>query len=186
MGPQGQPHRDQGHPAAARPGRFDGAPDEGRAREARPILEAEGSRQAEILRAEGEKQAAVLQAEGRREAAFREAEARERLAEAEAKATTMVSQAIAQGRRAGDQLLRRGQVHRRAEGVRDLAEPEGPACCRWRRPACSARSPASPRSRKEAFAHARAGGRRRTRKADRGGRRRCRRSSTSGRARAGC
>jgi hypothetical protein len=96
-GAQGQPHRAEGHPAAARPGRFDGAPDEGRAREARQILEAEGSRQSEILRAEGEKQSAVLEAEGRREAAFRDAEARERLAEAEAKATMMVSQAIERG-----------------------------------------------------------------------------------------
>ena len=35
VGPEGQPHRAQGHPAAARPGRLDGAADEGRAREAR-------------------------------------------------------------------------------------------------------------------------------------------------------
>ena len=35
VGPEGQPHRAEGHPAAARPGRFDGAADEGRAREAR-------------------------------------------------------------------------------------------------------------------------------------------------------
>lgn len=32
---EGQPYRDQGHPAAARPGRFDGPADEGRARQAR-------------------------------------------------------------------------------------------------------------------------------------------------------
>ena len=71
------------------------------------ILEAEGLRQAAILKAEGEKQAAILEAEGRREAAFRDAEARERLAEAEAKATDDGVRGDRQGRRAGDQLLRR-------------------------------------------------------------------------------
>ena len=35
LGHQGDAHRDQGHRPAARPGRFHGAPDEGRAREAR-------------------------------------------------------------------------------------------------------------------------------------------------------
>ena len=35
VGHQGQPHRTEGHPAAARPDRVDGAADEGRAREAR-------------------------------------------------------------------------------------------------------------------------------------------------------
>jgi regulator of protease activity HflC (stomatin/prohibitin superfamily) len=80
------------------------------------ILEAEGKRQAAILQAEGEKQAQVLEAEGRREAAFRDAEARERSAEAEAKATEMVSNAIA-GQRAGDQLLRRQQLHQGAGGM---------------------------------------------------------------------
>ena len=89
------------------------------------ILDAEGFRQAAILKAEGEKQAVVLAAEGNKEAAFREAEARERLAQAEARATAMVSQAIAAGRRAGHQLLRRAEIRRGAQGIRDVAEPEG-------------------------------------------------------------
>ena len=98
LGHQGQPHRAEGHPAAARPGRFDGAADEGRAREAR---QHPGSRR---LRArprscapKARSSPRSCEAEGKREAAFREAEARERLAEAEAKATQMVSEAIAGG-----------------------------------------------------------------------------------------
>ena len=65
VGPQGQPHRAQGHPAAARPGRFDGAADEGRAREAR---QHPGSRRLPPGRdpasAEGEKQSAILRGRG--------------------------------------------------------------------------------------------------------------------------
>ena len=77
---------------------FDGAPDDGGAREARRASSRRRAcAQSEILKAEGEKQAQILEAEGRREAAFRDAEAREREAEAEAKATEMVSRAIAEG-----------------------------------------------------------------------------------------
>ncbi len=79
------------------------------------ILEAEGFRQAAILKAEGEKQAAVLEAEGRKEAAFRDAEARERAAQAEAEATTCRVRRHRRRQRAGDQLLRRQQLH---EGAR--------------------------------------------------------------------
>ena len=89
------------------------------------ILVAEGERQAAILTAEGAKQAQILAAEGRREAAYRDAEARERSAEAEAKATQVVSEAISQGQRAGDQLFRRQQLYRRAEGAGRGQEPEG-------------------------------------------------------------
>ena len=89
------------------------------------ILVAEGERQAAILTAEGAKQAQILAAEGRREAAYRDAEARERSAEAEAMATQVVSDAIIQGQRAGDQLFRRQQLCRRAEGSGRGQEPEG-------------------------------------------------------------
>ena len=98
VGHQGQPHRDQGHPAAARPDRLDGAADEGRAREARQHPRGRGlppGRDPAAPRARSRR--AILEAEGQREAAFRDAEARERLAEAEAKATQMVSDAIAEG-----------------------------------------------------------------------------------------
>ena len=89
------------------------------------ILVAEGERQAAILTAEGAKQAQILAAEGRREAAYRDAEARERSAEAEAMATAGGQRGDQQGQRAGDQLLRRQQLYRRAEGSRRGQEPEG-------------------------------------------------------------
>jgi regulator of protease activity HflC (stomatin/prohibitin superfamily) len=95
-----------------------GPPDEGRARKARPDLEAEGLRASEILRAEGEKQGQILQAEGRREAAFRDAEAREREAEAEAKATKMVSDAIAAS---GSQALNYFIAQKYTEAVSQFA-----------------------------------------------------------------
>ena len=110
------------------------------------ILEAEGKRQSAILNAEGEKQAQMLEAEGRREAAFRDAEARERSAEAEAKATQVVSRRHRHRQRAGDQLFRRQQLHRRAEGAGQVAEPESADAAARSRPRSSARSPASPRS----------------------------------------
>ena len=89
------------------------------------ILVAEGERQAAILTAEGAKQAQILAAEGRREAAYRDAEARERSAEAEAKATAGGQRGDQQGQRAGDQLFRRQQLYRGAEGARRGQEPEG-------------------------------------------------------------
>ena len=88
------------------------------------ILEAEGARASEILKAEGEKQALILQAEGRREAAFRDAEARERLAEAEARATDDGVGGDRHGRRAGDQLFRRAEIHRGARSAGQRAQPE--------------------------------------------------------------
>ena len=88
------------------------------------ILEAEGFRQAAILKAEGEKQAAILAAEGQREAAFRAAEARERSAQAEAKATELVSHGDPRRRHQRDQLFRRDQVRRCAQGDGRRAEPE--------------------------------------------------------------
>ena len=98
LGRQDEPHRDQGHLAAARSGGIHGAPDEGRARQARRHSRGRRpARRPRSCKAEGEKQSVVLEAEGRREAAFRDAEARERSAEAEAKATEMVSNAIATG-----------------------------------------------------------------------------------------
>ena len=48
LGHQGHPHRDQGHRAAARPRRFHGPPDEGRARQARADPGSRGSREAAI------------------------------------------------------------------------------------------------------------------------------------------
>ena len=89
------------------------------------ILDAEGYRQAAILKAEGEKQSAVLEAEGRKEAAFRDAEARERSAEAEARATDDGLQGHRRGQHECAELLRGAEVHRVAEGIRQLAEPEG-------------------------------------------------------------
>ncbi len=89
------------------------------------ILVAEGERQAAILTAEGSKQAQILAAEGRREAAYRDAEARERSAEAEAKATRSGERGHQQRQRAGDQLFRRQQLYRRAEGAGRGEEPEG-------------------------------------------------------------
>ena len=108
------------------------------------ILEAEGFRQAAILKAEGEKQAAILAAEGQREAAFREAEARERLAAGRSqghrdgvagdprRATSMRS--IISSRPSMSMRSRRWSARRTRRSC----------CCRWKRPAFSARWPASP------------------------------------------
>ncbi len=118
LGRQDDPHRDQGHRSAARSRRFDGAADEGRAREARRHPRGRRQRQAAILKAEGEKQSVVLEAEGRREAAFRDAEARERSAEAEAKATADGQRRHRRRQCPGDQLFRRQQLHEGAGGAR--------------------------------------------------------------------
>jgi len=85
------------------------------------ILVAEGERQAAILTAEGAKQAVILAAEGRREAAYRDAEARERSAE-EGDASS--ERGHQQWERAGDQLFRRQQLCRRAEGACRGQEPQ--------------------------------------------------------------
>ena len=69
---------------------IDGEADARRPREARPILQAEGQKQAAILTAEGEKQAAVLRAQGQREATIL-------AAEGQAKAIGTVFQAIHEG-----------------------------------------------------------------------------------------
>ncbi len=92
LGRQGQPHRDQGHRAAGRPGRTS----MGRQMKAEREKRARGSgsrRPAPVgdPARRGPKQSQILEAEGRREAAFRDAEGRERTAQAEAKATEMVS-----------------------------------------------------------------------------------------------
>ena len=119
------------------------------------ILQAEGERQSAILRAEGDKQGQILQAEGRKEAAFRDAEARERSAEAEAKATQMVVRGDRQGRRRGAQLLHRRQIHQGVRATGRIRRTRRSSCCRSRRPACWARSPASARSPRRRSAKAR-------------------------------
>jgi regulator of protease activity HflC (stomatin/prohibitin superfamily) len=89
------------------------------------ILDAEGFRQAAILKAEGEKQAAVLQAEGDKEAAFREAEGARAPGPGRSARDGHGVAGDRAGRRAGDQLFRRPEVCRGAEGAGGGAEPEG-------------------------------------------------------------
>ncbi len=119
-------HRDQGHPAAAGPHRLHGPPDEGRAREARQHPRGRGLPAGRHPQGRGRE--AVRGAAGRgRQAKPRSATPRRASgsAEAEANATTDGVRGHRQGRRAGDQLLRGAEVRRGAQGVRDLAEPEG-------------------------------------------------------------
>ena len=135
LGRQGHPHRDQGHHAAARPGRVHGPADEGRTREARRHPRGRGQPAGRDPARRGREAGPILAAEGRREAAFRDAEAREREAEAEAKATTMVSEAIARGDvQAINYFVAQRYVDALGQ-VRHLAQPEDPSSCRWRPPA---------------------------------------------------
>ena len=133
LGHQGQPHRAQGHPAAARPGRFHGPADEGRAREARADPRGRRlARQSEILRAEGEKQ--------RRGAAGRGPQGsgvpRGRGARAPGRGRSQGDPDGVRGdlqrERAGDQLLRRPEVHRGAQGIRRPRRTRSCSCCRWK------------------------------------------------------
>ena len=89
------------------------------------ILEAEGFRQAAILKAEGEKQSVVLQAEGRKEAAFRDAEARERSGRGRSQGHRDGVEGHFRGQHQCAELLRGAEIHRIAQGLRRITQPEG-------------------------------------------------------------
>ena len=125
VGHQDHPHRDQGHRSAARPRRIDGPADEGRAREARHHPRGRG-------------QAAVGDPHGRRPEAG--AGARSRGPARGGVPRRRGARALGRGRgqgdaggvggdrlgqRAGDQLLRRQQLHQGAREPRQVAQPEG-------------------------------------------------------------
>ena len=124
LGRQGQPHRDQGHRAAANlvasMARQMKAEREKRAE----ILAAEGQRQSEILRAEGAKQAQILEAEGRREAAFRDAEARERSGAGRSQGDRDGERGGRPRRRRGAELLRGEEILKAFGKLAEFAEPE--------------------------------------------------------------
>ena len=76
----------------------------------------------------------ILQAEGRREAAFRDAEARERAAEAEAKATKSVSRRDRGRQHPGDQLFHRPEICRGGRASSPTRPTPRRSCSRSRRP----------------------------------------------------
>ena len=88
------------------------------------ILEAEGLRQAQILKAEGEKQSVILAAEGRRESALPGRRGPRTRGRGRGPGNPVGLRRDRQGERAGDQLLRRPEIHRRPGPVRRLAQPE--------------------------------------------------------------
>ena len=88
------------------------------------ILEAEGFRQAAILKAEGEKQSTILEAEGDKEAAFRAGRGARAPGRGRGQGDAAGVRRDRQRQRAGDQLLRRAEIHRGVQGAGRGAEPE--------------------------------------------------------------
>ena len=125
LGRQGHAHRDQGHRAAARSGQLNGAADEGRARQAR--RHPRRRRRAAGGDPDGGRRQAG--ADPRRRRPPRSRLSRRRGARAfggsRSHGDTGGQRCDQQGQRAGDQLFRRQQLCRRAEGSGRGQEPEG-------------------------------------------------------------
>ena len=117
LGRQGDPHRDQGHRAAADITNVMARQMKAERDKRAVILEAEGERQAAILTAEGEKQAAILAGRGPRGGRLPRRRGARALGRGRGQGHASGVRGHRQGQRPGDQLFRRPEYIGGAEGA---------------------------------------------------------------------